>query len=370
MSTRKKVTYVGFWGHANIGDEALYLSNARIFSSYQLVPSRWIQHSRITLFGGGTVFCKMLMYTPRNRFNYAFGVGVRNPTFWGEPGPFVIDRIKRFQFRFIGTRGDMSRELLKKWGIDSEVIGDPCLILEPKSYEEKENKLIGVNIGTSLGAIWGGNEKRVLGESIKLCKILKNDGYRPVLIPFWKNDLPYIKNASDAAGISIFKNWTNIQDVLDFIASCHVLIGEKLHSLVFSAATYTPFISIEYRPKCLDFAQAMGFEKFDVKTDEITAKAVMMLFDDLLDNWNDLRDQLVKRVEIYRERLTRSAAKIVSDIESLPDDKWSAPKCWQSLKATAFCKMNAHLYFNANSIWRTFNQVPFRAYTEKICAEP
>ncbi|MCK4443938.1 MAG: hypothetical protein KAW09_05310, partial [Thermoplasmata archaeon] len=101
------------------------------------------------------------------------------------------------------------------------------------------------------------------------------------------------------------------------------LIGEKLHSLVFSAATHTPFVSIEYRPKCLDFAESVGFSAYNIRTSEMTAERVKVLLFDLMENWNDMRTLLKENVQVYRQRLGDFAARIVKDIESLPEDKWS-----------------------------------------------
>ena len=318
----KRITYIGWVGHANMGDEALYQSNREIFSAYQLVPDNRMQHSRITLFGGGTVLPGWTMTVLPNRYNYAYGVGVLGQSFYGTFHPFVIRQLRRFNFRFLGVRGNISGRQLEECGIKSEVIGDPCLLLEPTRYDKKEDTRIGVNVGTSLERIWGGDERGFLREVTDLCKKLVAEGYDPVLIPFWVKDIPLLSEISSAVGIRVFEDWMNTQKLLDEIASCHVLIGEKLHSLVFSAATYTPFISLEYRPKCLDFAEAMGFEEYNVRTDKATGKRLFTMFSNLLDEWDEMRKNLIKNVGVYRKRLSRSAAHIKKDIESLPEDKW------------------------------------------------
>ena len=116
-----------------------------------------------------------------NRYNYAFGVGVRNPCFWGNFNPVVIEQVKRFKFRFIGVRGNISRDLLRKWGISSEVIGDPVLVLEPHSCKRKEEK-IALNVSGASKEMWG-NPQVLMNETIKLCRTLKKD-YDLTLIPF------------------------------------------------------------------------------------------------------------------------------------------------------------------------------------------
>ena len=280
-------------------------------------------HSKFTLFGGGTLFPEWTWQVRSNRYNYAYGVGVRDPSFWGDFYPDMIEQIKRFNFRYIGVRGNASKKLLDAWGIDSTVIGDPCLLLASTQHGKREDTKIAVSVGSD-GSVWGGNEERIFLEIAKVCKLLRKKGYHPVLIPFWEDNLPHIKTISSATNTEIFDDWTDIQKVLDFIASCYVLIGEKLHSLVFSAATHTPFISIEYRPKCKHFAETVGFKDYNIRTDRLVAERVMAMFDNLSDNWTEMEKQLIESVKMYRRKLRVFADCIKKDIESLPDDKWTA----------------------------------------------
>ena len=316
---KRRVTYVGCLGHENLGDEALYQLNRKVFKPYQLIPEMGTAHySRITLFGGGTLLPTFASVITPNEYNYAYGVGVRNPSFWGEFDSSLIEQVKKFNFRYLGVRGDASKRLLEDWGIDSEVVGDPCLLLEPSHYEKKDRKEGGRNIAVNAGSagwLWGGNQERVFREVAKLCRALKKSGYRPILVPFYKNNLNEIQRVSEVTSTPILKDWMDIQKVLDLIASCRILIGEKLHSVVFSAATYTPFISIEYTPKCRDFAETMGFGEYITRTDEMTSKKVMVKISDLLHNWDEMYEKLVRNVDFYRSKLRRSAELIKKDIQ-------------------------------------------------------
>jgi len=317
-----KINYVGWKGHDNLGDEALYEVSKKIFSSYQLVPDNKKHHSKITLFGGGTLFPGWTFWVAPNRYNYAYGVGVKNPSFWGEFHPLMTEQIEKFNFRYIGVRGNTSKKLLDAWGVDSTVVGDPCLLLEPTKYGKRKDTRIAVNVGSD-GRVWGGNEKQVFKEMARVCKLLRKMGYHPILIPFCKYDLPHIKTISRATNTKIFTHWAEIQKVLDLIASCHVLFGKRLHSLVFSASTYTPFISIEYRPKCRDFAETMGFEDYSIRTDEFSGERCMAMFNNLLENWTRMEKQLIEKVKTYRRKLRAFGNFIRTDIESLPNNKWT-----------------------------------------------
>lgn len=358
---KRAITYVGWTGHCNIGDEALYLVNTKLFNQYRLVPSPKEKYSKISLFGGGTLFPYYAQALYPNKYNYAIGVGVRNPTFWGRLDSYATEMVKRHRFRFLGVRGNISKKILRTLEIESQVVGDPCLLLEPSLYPKKNDRLIALNVGTSPDGIWGDSE-HLLKQVIEFCKHLKMAGYQLVLIPFWKDDLSYIKQVSEAADVDIFKEWNDIQKVLDFIASCYVLVGEKLHSVVFSAATYTPFICMEYRPKCLDFAESVGFEKYTIRTDQISSLKLIKLFFDLLDNWTDNRNLLMKKVDGYRKTIRQFAAQIIDDIESLPKDKWETPGRIHKLESRVFWGSEFFLHKNLDCFWNTWSASSLRKY--------
>ncbi|MCK4444214.1 MAG: polysaccharide pyruvyl transferase family protein, partial [Thermoplasmata archaeon] len=214
-----KINYVGALGNDNMGDEALYQINKKVFKSYELVPSLRRQCSGITLLGGGTLIPEWTVLVLPNTYNYAFGVGVKNPSFFEKAQPLwihpiTIEQTKRFNFRLFGVRGEMSKRTLTQWGIDSEVVGDPCLLFEPTAYNKKEDDKIAINVGWSRGGVWGDDEEKVLKETVRLCEVLVADHYRPVLVPFWIEDVPYIQRISSQADIEIFEDWGNTQKLL------------------------------------------------------------------------------------------------------------------------------------------------------------
>ena len=319
----KAINYVGWLGHANVGDEALFLVSKKLFGENKIVPidvDNVSPCSGITLFGGGTLLPFWTFgLNLKNRYNYVFGVGVRNPRYWGDFDHIFIEHIKRFRFRLLGVRGPLSQNILKKWGIASEVIGDPALILEPACCK-KQKERIAINVTTANNEMWG-NSQHVIEETIKLCQTLKKQ-YELTLIPFYHEDVPSVIQISREVGVDVFENWSNPQQTLDFMSSCKVVIGQKLHSIVFSAAAFTPFISLEYRPKCLDFSQTVGYEKYNLKTDQMTAQNVLTKLHYLLEDYDHMRELLIENVGIYRKKIKSFAKRIIEDIEALPENKW------------------------------------------------
>ena len=166
--SKNKISYVGWIGHGNIGDEAMYLVSRKLLKDYDLSldcvwsgqnkVQRLIRNygSKVTFFGGGTIvplwFAKGK--NKRRMLNIAFGVGVRNPSYWGNFESSIINDFKEWKLDHLGVRGYMSQKILADWGIESEVIGDPVLYLRPKDYKDifKNNSVV-INIGQSEGNI-------------------------------------------------------------------------------------------------------------------------------------------------------------------------------------------------------------------------
>jgi len=360
------INYIGAIGRQNLGDEALYKSIQKIFDMYHFIPhplymyDQGYPRSGIVIVGGGTILPADVTTVRPGRYNYVFGAGVKNPIFWGNmlSDEVVLRRLESFDFRFIGVRGNISRDLLKDWGFASEVIGDPCLSLDTHHHIERDTKKIAISIGSD-GVLWGQDEEKILHAIAKVCRALKKDGYHPILIPFWGGNIELINKVSNAEKVDVFNNWFNIQAVLNLIASCKVLIGERLHSLVFSASVFTPFVCLEYRPKCFEFSESVGFAGYTIRTDKITGEKIMTMFEDLINNWNQMHSRLVEKVKTYRKKQREFAARMIADIESLPDDKWATPSLLGKIKGRIFWDTDMFLHEKMANVWRVYNRLVF-----------
>jgi hypothetical protein len=211
----------------NLGDEALYKVDKEIFANYPFQFSRIIspfrqQHSQTTIVGGGTVLPVIAMLMRPVKYAYVFGAGVLHPAWNGPFSRDVIDRFKLIDFRFISVRGNISKSLLKDWGIDSEVIGDPCLSLRPKKVLKKINNRVAINVGIASQKYSWGNRDRVLGELAKVCEVLKNRGYEVILIPFWQRSLTDIEMLSNKTGVKVFRNWQDLDETINLLSTSKV----------------------------------------------------------------------------------------------------------------------------------------------------
>jgi len=373
----KNINYVGWLGNCNLGDSAIYLAICALFKNYTLKPYNSYkviskddaslfphfeeQCSKIVMFGGGTLLPDDVTWVKPGKYNYIFGAGVKNPIFKSKYSNFndaVIRRLKSYDFRFMGVRDYVSQQMLHNWGIPSEVIGDPALSLKARSDIKRDESLVAINIGCD-GLLWGGDQERVVQEVANLCLTLKKNGYNPILIPFSNIDLPDINRISAIAKTNVFNNWYNIQSVLDLIASCKVLIGQRLHSTILSAATFTPFISLEYRPKCFQFSESVQMLDYTVRTDRVTAEQIINAFQNLVDDWSRINMTLASAVNAFREKQRIFANRIISDIASLPAIEWSREGFPERVKHELFWKTDLFMRKKFGRIWALYNRSIF-----------
>jgi len=84
----KTFNYIGWLGHKNLGDEALFIVNQQIFKNVYLTNKHRLYDSPVSLFGGGTLLPEWAYSIQINKYNYAFGYdGTRILALLLEAGP-------------------------------------------------------------------------------------------------------------------------------------------------------------------------------------------------------------------------------------------------------------------------------------------
>lgn len=356
---KNTINYVGWVvANYNLGDEALYKINQDIFTTYnynvsRITDPRRQKHTQTTLVSGGTCLPSIVMSMRPTKYTYVLGTGVLDPSFYGPFEPELIARFKLLHPRLIGVRGNGSKVRLRSWGIDSEVIGDIGLFLKPTKVMGKSNK-IAINIGAGSPKFSWGDRNLILAELEKVCRVLKDDGYELILIPFWKNNMEDVENLSKRTGVKVFENWMDVEATINLISTCRIFIGEKLHSLVLSAAANTPFIGLAYCPEHFDFVDSVGFSEFTMPNTEIKAEKIIALFHELINNYEKIQENLSSRVKEYRDSQRKFIDRIISDLESLPDDKWAIQNSFQN---TVVQRVDMLLYSKMRKVWKIWDKL-------------
>lgn len=306
------MAYVGgFFGHDNLGDEALYDAVELLFGGCSVLkyPRKlWVMHIAKVLprvhcgiLGGGTLINQIESWRQQAErcfdlfpSSFVFGTGVAHPEFWSSQAGWR-DTLKEWKpilekCSYIGVRGPRSAQLLADAGLgDVEVIGDPALAFAADKLPEKDSHIpdsIGLNIGQAGGCMWG-SEDRVLDEYVKLARLAKKADWRVKWFVVYPPDLAITEKAAELSETAdeIHEAYTDVAEYLELVRPLSTFVGMKLHAAALAACAYVPSVMLEYRPKCRDFMQAIGQDEATIRTDKFKAEQVW----EIVSEWNSNR---------------------------------------------------------------------------------
>ncbi len=152
------------------------------------------------------------------------------------------------------------------------LMADAALVLEPADTDTVEDIFLQENVdllGRPLlafavrGSMRDRRQITALARTIDMTTGVLGGGV--VLIPFHHpDDLQYAEAVwsmvDDKDACSIVKGKYRPGEVLGLIGKCDLVIGMRLHSLVFAANRGIPFVPVSYDPKVDDFASEFGMK--------------------------------------------------------------------------------------------------------------
>lgn len=311
-----KIAYLGWLGHANIGDEACY---EYIHSFLPSSPTCWDitftgqEVPRLSIVGGGTLLnlsrdqraASLINLHKQGSSTVVWGTGVLQPK--GVAHPEVVHWLKGST---VGVRGPRSLQYLQQNGVDNAtVIGDPALLLEVSAHEEHPETIL-INVGDAKANLYG-KETTIVAHLKNVIRAIKNR-YKIVLFSMWPPDAAFI-NELWCDGLEIYTPSTAAQ-LMTRIAGCSCVIGMKLHSCVLSAAADVPFISIAYRDKCFDFAESLGLGNWAIRSDDsaLTSKII-----ELVDAIGKTRQTVVTQIKGFKQEYKKCHTRIKNEVLTL-----------------------------------------------------
>lgn len=291
----KKIVISGYYGFGNVGDEAVLAGiratltelgvDARV-TVLSADPARTMREHRdveavprnrilpmigaireadLFISGGGSLFqdatsarspyyylgiLRLAQMLKRKTMIYAQGVG-----------PLIRPGIRRGVARafnkadIITVRDSKSRALLQEIGVTREVhvAADPSFLVEPdlaaadKVIEEAGlagQKLVGIALRP-----WPGQNQWLDAAARGIIDLCSELGAQAVFIPMQESE-----DATVGHGAPILRHAGMPETAQGLIARCELVVGMRLHSLIFAAGSGVPFVPIAYDPKVSAFA--------------------------------------------------------------------------------------------------------------------
>ncbi len=239
---------------------------------------------------------------------YAQGIGPINRKFSKLLMHSIANRVD-----YITLRDEDSMRLLEQLGVNRppiKVTADPVFALEPSSldYEQAqillqehgiiEDKMIGVSV-----RYW----KALEGHQSDLAQVLDCLAEKDYQIAFIPMDYPQDVAESRRVAALMKKDSTIIDKSLSslehiaLISNFDLLIGMRLHSLIFAANRGIPFAGISYDPKIDAFLKS-----FDLQPLAVGVEAKILQLQELLQN-QPLREKIAFRAKEMRGRAEENA---------------------------------------------------------------
>lgn len=322
------VAYLGWHGRSNLGDDAIYdavrsqLPGAR-FLDLPCLPSEMIRAAAtgmnrslrrsVQVVGGGTLvgrrhwrlLIKRGLALTRDNGSYAIGVGVEDPVFIGRKSGSGKDELKRWapmlsEFQIVSVRGPRSAELLSDIGLDVQVSGDPALVL-PRPEVDPEDGLIGVNLGFG-DDLWGHDPNTLTEQMSVALQHLSSQGYRFLGVLMHPEDKRWTQRALNGIAADIVCP-VDANAAARELARCSVAVVSRLHAGILASLSDTPVVSLEYQPKCRDFALSIDDERSLIRTDELRSTAVVDRVAAALAESATIRSKTRAAVACLRQRL-------------------------------------------------------------------
>jgi len=118
-----------------------------------------------------------------------------------------------------------------------------------------------------------GSARQYQRSLVALAQWLQEQKHQVELLPVWSKDLDPCQQVARIAGLpesTVSAPLTTHDKFLKKVETFDLLIAVKLHAAVLASAANVPCVVLEYQPKCLDFAASIGWERFTIRTSQLT----------------------------------------------------------------------------------------------------
>jgi len=359
-----KIILSGYYGCKNLGDEAIlagilhslrklnnnleitvlsgepsltekrYEVNSVYRQDYKKII-RVISDSELFISGGGSLLQNVTgwksipyylgltliaqLYGKKTVF-YAQGIGPVNSFIW----PKVIKRVAD-NTDLITVRDKDSRSFLKNIGVEQppiKITADPVFAFTGENFKKNADYDFNYDFFTEFENMIGvclkpWNNNQYLSKMVKAVNDFAQEiNAFVVIIPFHFNqDQKISRNFAKQLTIPcrVINDYFSPRKMLAFFNKLDLVIGVRLHSLMFSALKFVPFIALSYDPKIDAFLDSFDLNK-PVPVDKIKPKRLYKTIKNIWYNKEEFYDQkLTKKVE-QLHKLTLENAEMVNDL--------------------------------------------------------
>ncbi len=281
-----------------------------------------IREADVVIFGGGS----LLQNVTSNRSLQYYLLVMRLATFFRKKtmlyangvGPIVDEKNQKTTAKVLNkltkitVRDPESEKFLYNIGVKSEKVtltADPVYNIE---FDKKDintilNKedidLTGKDFVSVYFRKFGEDESYVKNCAKVFDDVYKEFGYPILFVPMeHENDREHsLKIQKEMETPSyIFNDRVKVEEMFEIIDNSKIVLGMRLHSLIYSAVQNTPMVAFSYDPKVDSFAKQLGVEV--VEYNNFDPKEVLNKIKDMLENYDEAKKNLANNYSIIKEK--------------------------------------------------------------------
>jgi len=245
---------------------------------------------------------------------YAQGIGPVNKQINKKLMKWILNKVD-----LITVRDNSSKELLGNLGVVKPSIyvnSDPVFLLKKKNIHHtidnypyiqelinSDNRpLIGVSVREYKSN--GSDSKRIFAQTADY--LIENYQAKIIFLPFQFNEDVHISEEI----LSLMKNKAEVlkiklepEELLSVLSRLSLVVGVRLHSIIFSSMANIPFVAFNYDPKVKYFVEDLGLSELLLETDKnISLKNIHKKIEYVRENNDKIKNVLLEKVNILKEK--------------------------------------------------------------------
>lgn len=344
----------GYYGFDNIGDDALLrailhdlkkavpdvrieiLTNkptegkrqSLVNTAYRYSPfalKKIIKNSKLLISGGGSLIQDATSSKSLHYYLYTLKLakrfGIKTYVYANGIGPLkerhydIVSSVLK-DVDEITLRDFKSAEELKRLLPDKKftLTADPAIGLHGnRASGEKLLAKFGVTPDSQLIGIsvrkWRKNDKMLESKTAELINRVYNDfGLTPVFIPMkYPSDIVISEKICRMCQKGyVLNSKLNVDEVVDIISRMDIIIGMRLHSLIFAAGNAVAGIGVTYDPKVESFMEYIGQER-TVSAECFDVEKAYGYIDNIVKNKDEIKNELVKKSKELSEKAAENS---------------------------------------------------------------
>jgi len=241
-------------------------------------------------------------------------------------GPFG-NKVQEFSVRFllkrlnaVFVRESISYNILKNWGIKNiYLVPDSAFLFTPNNHEIEEEmiKSFGLIEGNNIigftGREWLASKDSKIFETelVNFFEHIVMRGYQIILIPqvvsieHGVDDREVLKSIycrlRDKDKVTLVENPLNHMQLKYIYKNLKMLVGMRMHSIIFALTSGVPVMAIEYEHKTRGVMRDLGLEEWVSNINEVRAEILIKKFEDLVNSHEKYIEKLKKTIPEYIE---------------------------------------------------------------------